>query len=51
MLSVSQLKERWGYEDTPFTLEKFQGVIDLLSEVRADTRFEAAWESAVQKAR
>ena len=37
-------RDPWGYEDTPFTLEKFQGVIDLLSEVRADTRFEAAWE-------
>jgi predicted TPR repeat methyltransferase len=37
-------RDPWGYEDTPFTLEKFEGVIDLLNEVCGNTRFKAAWE-------
>lgn len=37
-------RDPWSYEDTPFTLEKFQGVIELLNEVRGNTRFKAAWE-------
>ena len=34
----------WGYEVSPFTLEKFQTAIAMLDEVRGDTRFERAWE-------
>jgi SAM-dependent methyltransferase len=34
----------WGYEVTPFTLEKFQTAIELLDGVRGGGRFERAWE-------
>jgi hypothetical protein len=37
-------RDPWGYEDTPFTLEKFEAAIDLLNEVCGNTRFKAAWE-------
>jgi SAM-dependent methyltransferase len=34
----------WGYEVTPFTLEKFQAAIELLDGVRRGARFQRAWE-------
>jgi SAM-dependent methyltransferase len=34
----------WGYEFTPFTLEKFQAAIELLDGVRRDVCFKRAWE-------
>jgi SAM-dependent methyltransferase len=34
----------WGYQVTPFTLEKFQTAIELLDSVRRGARFERAWE-------
>jgi hypothetical protein len=40
----------WGYEVTPFTLEKFQAAIELLDGVRNGACFERAWKSAAPKA-
>jgi SAM-dependent methyltransferase len=34
----------WGYEDTPFILERFQASIELLDDARRDACFERAWE-------
>ena len=34
----------WGYEITPFTLEKFQATIELLDDARRDACFQRAWE-------
>jgi SAM-dependent methyltransferase len=34
----------WGYEVTPFTLEKFQAAIELLDGARRDACFERGWE-------
>jgi protein-L-isoaspartate O-methyltransferase len=34
----------WGYEVTPFTLEKFQATMELLDEARGDACFKQAWE-------
>jgi Nodulation protein S (NodS) len=34
----------WGYETTPFTLERFQASIELLDDARRDAYFQRAWE-------
>ena len=34
----------WGYEVTPFTLEKFQATMELLDEARGDACFKQGWE-------
>jgi SAM-dependent methyltransferase len=34
----------WGYEVTPFTLEKFQAAIELLDAARGDVCFKRGWE-------
>jgi SAM-dependent methyltransferase len=34
----------WGYKATPYTLERFQAVIEMLDSARRGARFERAWE-------